>query len=269
MLYVISKVLWIILQPSAFLMIVLVTGLSLTRTRRGERTGKRLAWFAAASLLLCGVLPVSTLLLLPLENRFPTASVPQGSADYAGIIVLGGAEDGRISAARGQLHTNEAGERISQAATLALRLPTTRIAFTGGAAFSALGEISAAEPIAAWWISLGISPARIITENRSRTTYENALYLRQLLKPKPGERWLLVTSAAHMPRAMGVFRHTGFTVTAYPVDFRTSGLDELADPSTSIPAGLKRLDDAAKEWIGLLAYWLMGRTSALFPGPAP
>ncbi len=267
MFYVASKILWVFLQPSASLMAVLLAGLWLARTQRWRRTGSRLAWLSAAGLLIGGVLPIGTLLLLPLEQRFPPLVVPPGSTTYAGIIVLGGGEDGRISAARGQLHTNEAGERIAQAANLALALPTARLAFAGGAAFPVLGEVNATASVTQWWSSLGIAPARIVTEGDSRTTYENALNLRAIVKPTPSDRWLLVTSAAHMPRAMGVFRHAGFAVTAYPVDFRTTGRDEMADLSTSIPGGLKRLDDATKEWIGLVAYRIMGRTAEIFPAP--
>lgn len=71
-----------------------------------------------------------------------------------------------------------------------------------------------------------------------------------------------------MPRAVGVFRAAGFDVTAYPVDYRTRGWGDALRPFDSIPAGLARLDRAAKEWIGLLAYALTGRTNALFPAAA-
>jgi uncharacterized SAM-binding protein YcdF (DUF218 family) len=112
---------------------------------------------------------------------------------------------------------------------------------------------------------LGGDLARIYRESRPRTTSEDALYAAALLKPKPSERWLLVTSALHMPRAVGCFRTAGFHVEPYPVEFRT----DRAHPFTAFAPGseaLNRLDTAAKEWIGLVAYRLMGKTDALFPG---
>ena len=115
--------------------------------------------------------------------------------------------------------------------------------------------------------SLGIPRGRIETERQSRNTIENAELSKALAKPKPGERWLLVTSAYHMPRSIGVFRRVGFPVEAYPVDWRTRGPIDLAIPFESITAGLRRTDTAVHEWIGLFAYWLSGRTSALFPAP--
>ena len=59
-------------------------------------------------------------------------------------------------------------------------------------------------------------------ERRSRNTQENAEFSKALVAPKEGERWLLVTSAFHMPRSVGLFRKAGFAVEPYPVDWRVS-----------------------------------------------
>jgi uncharacterized SAM-binding protein YcdF (DUF218 family) len=88
-----------------------------------------------------------------------------------------------------------------------------------------------------------------------------------LIKPRPGERWLLITSAYHMPRAVGCFRRAGLSVEAYPVDWRTGGRRGLTTPSGSVAGGLDRADVAVREWLGLVAYWITGRTSDLFPAP--
>jgi uncharacterized SAM-binding protein YcdF (DUF218 family) len=70
-----------------------------------------------------------------------------------------------------------------------------------------------------------------------------------------------------MPRAIGAFRRAGFPVEAFPVDWRTRGPIDLWLPFESVTAGLRRTDTATHEWIGLIAYWLTGRTSELFPAP--
>jgi uncharacterized SAM-binding protein YcdF (DUF218 family) len=85
--------------------------------------------------------------------------------------------------------------------------------------------------------------------------------------PQPGQRWLLVTSASHMPRAVGVFRQIGWPVIAYPVDYRTAGGASIG----TLPNVSRRwleFDDAIRAWIGLIAYWLAGRIASPFPGPA-
>src|SRR5437762_14334468 len=114
---------------------------------------------------------------------------------------------------------------------------------------------------------LGIVRARILLEHRSSNTVENAIFSKALAQPKPGERWLLVTSAHHLPRAVGVFRKAGFPVEAYPVDWRTRGAEDALRPFASVGDGLRRSDTAVREWVGLAVYWLTGRSSELFPGP--
>jgi uncharacterized SAM-binding protein YcdF (DUF218 family) len=115
--------------------------------------------------------------------------------------------------------------------------------------------------------SFGIASERLAFDEDSRDTMENAVFSRKIAQPKPGERWLLVTSAYHMPRAIGVFRRAGFAVEAYPADWRTRGPIDMARPFGSLADGLKRTDTAVREWLGLLAYRLTGRTGELFPGP--
>ena len=115
--------------------------------------------------------------------------------------------------------------------------------------------------------SLGIPRARITLEDRSRNTVENAVLSKAIAQPKPGERWLLVTSAHHLPRAVGVFRKAGFPVEAYPVDWRTRGPEDALRPFASVGDGLRRSDTAVREWVGLAVYWLTGRSSELFPAP--
>jgi uncharacterized SAM-binding protein YcdF (DUF218 family) len=114
---------------------------------------------------------------------------------------------------------------------------------------------------------LGVPPGRLIPEDRSRNTVENAVFSKELAAPKEGERWLLVTSAYHMPRAIGAFRRAGFEVEAYPVDWRTRGAVDALRPFQTVGDGLKRTDTAVREWVGLFVYWLTGRSSELFPAP--
>jgi uncharacterized SAM-binding protein YcdF (DUF218 family) len=112
----------------------------------------------------------------------------------------------------------------------------------------------------------GGDPSRIYMEPRPRTFFEDALYAAALLKPKPTERWLLVTQAMHMPRAVGCFRLAGFQVEPYPVEFQTNDTHPFAGFISGYHAWYD-LDTAAKEWISLIGYRLMGKTDALFPGP--
>ncbi len=265
--YMLTKSAWFFAQPSSMLCLLVFAGLALSARDRWVRAGRRMAWSGLALLGIGGLSPVPNALILPLEQRFPAPVIEFGSIRFHGIIVLGGSEDGRISKARQQLTMNEAAERVVEGGRLALQLPATRLVFTGGVAQVFATDPAGGAAIAAFWQSIGIGASRIVTEDHSRTTYENAILTRDLVKPMLGQRWLLVTSAAHMPRSIGTFRQVGFDVTAYPVDYRTAGGGDLVRFFDSLPHGLRRLDDAAKEWIGLLGYWVTGRSAALYPAP--
>ena len=113
----------------------------------------------------------------------------------------------------------------------------------------------------------GIARERVLLETRSRNTAENAEFTKNLANPKPAERWLLVTSAQHMPRAIGCFRRVGFQVEAYPTGWLTGAKKTELTPSAIFSSGLGGFDSAVREWIGLLVYRLSGKTSELLPAP--
>jgi uncharacterized SAM-binding protein YcdF (DUF218 family) len=265
MFFYLSKVLGFVTVPSNLLIFTGLFGLLLTATR-WRRAGMRLMGAALLLLAVAGYSPLANLLIEPLEDRFPPWNASRGAPD--GIIVLGGAINPEVSAARGAPQLNEAAERITAGVELARRYPSAKLVYSGGSANMIFINAMEADQALTLMLGLGVPRERLVIERRSRTTAENAVYSKQLLRPQPEQRWLLVTSAAHMPRAIGVFRKAGFAVEAYPVDWRTRGPGDLV-PFNVLSGGLARLDTAAHEWIGLLAYWLAGKTSELLPSPEP
>lgn len=264
MFFVLSKILGFIAIPSNLVISLGLCGALLLLTRYA-RAGRRLA---VASLLLLAVLgfsPIGNALIIPLEQRFPSWDAARGAP--AGIVVLGGAISPDISAERDAVALNEAAERVTIVAELARRYPDARIVFSGGTGALIYSEGIEAEFARRLFESFGIARERILLEQRSRNTVENALFSKDIAQPKAGERWLLVTSAYHLPRAVGVFRKAGFAVEAYPVDWRTRGTQDVLRPFFTLGDGLRRTDTAAREWVGLVVYWLMGLSSELFPGP--
>jgi uncharacterized SAM-binding protein YcdF (DUF218 family) len=266
MFFIASKILGFFALPSNLLITLGILGLVLTRTR-WSRAGRRLAAASILLIALFGLSPLGNALILPLEDRFPAWDAARGAPD--GIVVLGGAVDELVSMARADVELNEAAERMTAAVALARRYPAARVVFSGGTGHLLYQSGNEAEVAVRLFESLGIAHDRITAEDRSRTTAENAAFTRELIDPKPTERWLLITSAHHMPRAMGVFRRVGFAVEPYPVDWRTRGPADLARPFANVGDGLRRTDVAMREWIGLVAYRLSGRSSELFPGPLP
>ena len=262
--YVLSKLLWFFATPSNALVLATLTGVLLAATR-WRRTGLGIALAGLAGLLVGGLSPLAHMFTLPLEERFPV--FVEDGRPVAGAIVLGGAVQADETMLRGQLTVNEAAERVIALADLARRYPQAKIVFTGGTGELSLDRAAEADGLLAGLPALGIGSHRILIERKSRTTYENALFTRALVDPKPGETWLLVTSAWHMPRAMTTFRRAGFAVTAYPVDFRTKGERSLASPFGAVADGLRRLDLVTKEWVGLVVYRLVGYSDEVLPGP--
>ncbi len=264
MFFTLSKILGFFALPSNLLMTIGLVGLVLLLTRF-----TRLAsWLVVTSLVLIAVAgwsPLGNALILPLEQRFPPWDASRGPPD--GIVILGGAIAEDVSAARGAVALNEAAERLTVGAELARRYPNARIVFSGGNS-SLIFEGGAEATFAVrQLLALGVAHERITAEEQSRNTIENAVFSRLIANPRPGECWLLVTSAYHMPRAMAAFRAAGFPVEAYPVDWRTRGSIDAAWPSASLGDGLRRTDTAVREWIGLVAYRLAGKTAELFPSP--
>jgi uncharacterized SAM-binding protein YcdF (DUF218 family) len=259
-----AKIGWFLVEPTNLLASLALLGAALGFTRF-RVLGRRLALSAAAAILTLGLSPAANWLILPLETRFPVPDLAGRRID--GVIVLGGAIQERQTLAHGPLAINEAGERILALADLARRFPEARILFTGGAGVYANAPLPEGEILRQRLGTLGLAPDRVTIESASVDTWENATLSKPLMRPQPGETWLLVTSAWHMPRAVGIFRRLDWPVLAYPVDHRTAGWADAWRGFTSVADGLKRSDVAAREWLGLLAYRLAGRTDRLLPGP--
>lgn len=268
MFYALSKIAYFLVQPSSMAVLLVAAGLLLQRRRR-EKAGTRLAISGLVLLVVLGLSPLGNALVLPLEQRFAEAREPVAEDRVSGIVILGGFEDGWVSAGRGGLGLNEAAERLTESIRLARRLPDAKVIFTGGAGSVLFSTADAAGAVGEFLAAVGIPRERIVLEAKSRNTHENAVFTADIVKPQPGQRWVLVTSAYHMPRSVGIFRKAGFDELPWPVDYRTQGWGDAARPFDSIPDGFKRLDLAAKEWIGLVAYYVTGRSSELWPGPLP
>lgn len=264
MFFAASKMFGFFIVPSNGMIVIGLLGLLLLMTRF-----TRLAsWLIITSVVLiavAGLSPLGNALILPLEQRFPPWDSSRGPPD--GIVVLGGAISPDVSAARGSTSLNENAERITAAAELARRYPNARIIYSGGSNTLIFAEGIEAAYAVRQLEALGVDHDRITAEEQSRNTIENAAFSRLIADPKPGERWLLVTSAAHMPRAMAAFRAVHFSVEAYPVDWRTSGPIDATRPFSSLSDGLGQTDTAMHEWAGLVAYWISGKTTTLFPAP--
>jgi uncharacterized SAM-binding protein YcdF (DUF218 family) len=263
--FILSKTIGIMLLPTNFLIGIGVLGAVLLATRFAS-AGYKLLIASVVLLAICGFSPLGYLMLYPLEQRFPPWDAAQGAP--TGIVVLGGTIDSDVSAAREVPVIAAAANRILAAAALAHRYPDAQIVFSGGSP-KLRTDTREADYAASLFESLGISRERLIIERRSRNTEENAEFSKEITAPKAGERWLLVTSAYHMPRSVGLFRKAGFAVEPYPVDWHVGGREDLLRFTGFAVDGLDRVNIGMREWMGLIAYWATGKVDRLLPGPSP
>ena len=263
MTFILGKLGWALLQPGNLLLLCLLAGVFLLL--RGRRRGELLVVIAAIGLLLLAVAPIGSVMMLVLEQRFPRPPALPERVD--GIVVLGGGVDPRISLAYGEAVFNGSIARVITGAALARHHPEAKLALVGGEGeFFPVG-FAEARATSSFMLEEGIAATRIISEERSRSTHENAVFAKELIRPGPSQNWVLVTSAFHMPRAIAAFRAVDWQVIPYPVDFKV-------DPRTGLRANFNLLDGlgmsttAGKEWAGLIGYRLLGWTRELFPAPA-
>jgi len=264
MFFYVAKILWFFVQPINLAIFLLLAGLL-----AGVLGRRRLL---VAGMVLSALVLVATAwtllganLLNPLEERF--ARPVQLPDRIDGIVVLGGGLEGQINLARGGYEVNRGGDRFIETAVLALRHPEARVVVSGGDGSLVLAGEGDGDTAPRLLTALGVARERLILENKSRDTFENAVFTRQMVTPEPGETWLLVTSAFHMPRSMALFEKAGFSVLPWPTDYRTSGREGVGFFTDNASDSIDNTSLALREWIGLVAYWLSGRIDSPFPGP--
>lgn len=266
MFHLVSAIGWLFLQPLSLVAILIAVSL-LTAFFGWRRLSMAAGGLSFLVLVLSAWTTLGALVLGSLEDRFQKPVPIPVSVD--GIIVLGGGLEGSINMARGGHELNSSGDRFVEVAILARRFPQAKILISGGQGAVFLAGEGDADTAPRLLTALGVAADRLVLENRSRDTYENAVFSRKLVEPAAGETWLLVTSAFHMPRAVGVFRKAGFPVTPWPVDYKTAGNETPGLAEDNALDSLRNTTLGIREWIGLMAYRVAGRTDELFPGPKP
>lgn len=262
MFFYLSKLFWIVAQPINLIGILVLAGIVLALLRF-RRLGIAFSFAGFAILALGAWSSLGAVLLHPLEDRF---SRPDPAPEtVAGIVVLGGGFEGGVNLARGGYELNASGDRFVEAAILARRYPAARVVVTGGTGTLRLDGEGDGDTAPKLLTALGVAPERLVLETRSRNTHENALFTRALVQPQPGETWLLVTSAFHMPRSVGLFRKAGFSVVPWPADYRTAGTETFGLAQDNMLDSIANLSIAIREWIGLAAYRLTDRIDRILP----
>lgn len=256
-----SKLVWLLIAPDSLLLLLMLVAWVLL-WRGACRPAKWLMSFLFVVLLAVALLPLGDWLLYPLEARF--SANPELPEKVDGIIVLSGAQDALLSAVWNQAEMLDGAERDIAFLELARRYPGARLVFTGGTGSMVHQEYKEADVAKKLFEQQGLDLRRVVFERNSRNTFENAMFSMARVKPKAGERWVLITTAFHMPRSIGIFCKAGWRMIPYPVDHRTMP-GNLLRVDFDLSGHLRDLKIGVREWVGLLAYYLTGKTTALLP----
>ena len=263
MFFIASKVLWFIAQPLSVIVLLLMLGMLLA-VLKWRRTAFVIHIGVVLIIVLMGYTTLGSVLIQPLENRFSRpAAFPE---NIAAIIVLGGATVGDVSRSRDVSELNAAGDRMTEALVLARAYPSAPIIFSGGVGSLTGGGETEAETARRFFLAQGIEAYRLILEGEARNTAENASLTQTLLADYPGPA-LLVTSAFHMPRSMGLFRAQDIDVISWPTDYRSTGTEIFRVSMGDAVENFSLASTAMQEWIGLIVYAATGRISEVLPSP--
>jgi len=254
MFFILSKTLAILLEPLAhpYILLVLAGLMRLLRRRRMMRVCVGLAVILP---LLYATLPLSTAPLRILENSH---EVPKITQQVDGIIVLGGhTGDGWVSETRDQPQQNAAADRMTKAVMLHRQQPQAMLIFSGFSGALSPRGWNEAETTRRLLAELGLAESGALFEVTSRNTWENAVNSLKVAVPQPGSRWILVTSASHMPRAVAAFTAAGWDgLIPYPTDFRTARTNT---PPFDFSTGTDAVRNWLHEYVGFAVYWMTGR----------
>lgn len=261
MFFVASKIFWALAQPlNAFCLLALI---GLAARAVWPKEGQGIMNFALILILVFGVVPVGPMALTWLERQYPTPRALPDKID--GVIVLGGGFDSYLTQTSGHIVANDNVDRAFCFVEIAKKHPGAKLVFSGGS-----GDIlhpDAMESLDArlFFHLSGLDSAKIIYETQSRNTYENGYYTKEMVKPKAGENWVLVTSAYHMPRSVGIFEKLDWKVIPYQCDPRTNGSYSIGGSLPNVTGNFSALNIALREIIGLIVYNLTGKSAFIIP----
>lgn len=263
--FILSKLFWIVCQPLSLAFLLGAFGFLAGLLRR---RGLSLVAVGLSGVILFVALFTTTgsYMVQTLEDRFPRPAAGD-PADLSCMIVLGGGFDNHSDTYRGGYNMNGAGDRFIETLRLARKYPQAKILVSGGDGTITQNELGDAVIAQRMFADFGIAKDRTLDDGDSRTTFENAINTKQLLAANGLSHCLLITSGFHMPRSVGIFRKLDIDVIPWVVDYRSSGQEYPGLDFTQPQQNAGLLSTAVREWIGMVAYYALGRTSALYPGP--
>jgi uncharacterized SAM-binding protein YcdF (DUF218 family) len=250
--FVLSKILDVLLSPLAWAILLVGAGL-LLRERR-PRASRGCLGGALAVLYLFSIEPVALGLWSSLEAD-PPKSAPR-EEPYDVVVLLGGLVEEGPTELHGLAMYNENVERLLVTRELLADGRAKKVLLSGGAASGR--SVIEARILADELARMGIARDRMVLEEISRNTRENAVEAKRIADREGWQSMVVVTSAFHMRRALGCFRKVGLSPDTLPVDFRTYRFELLRASFLPRTGALNTSAVAIRELFGRVVYRLQG-----------
>jgi uncharacterized SAM-binding protein YcdF (DUF218 family) len=254
-----SKLLPLFIYPIGLSSLMMMASI-VAIVKRRSKLAILLITLAATLLLVTSSGMFSNWIVRSLEQQYLPGEVPQAEA----IVLLGGATNSQL-APRPWVEISDEGDRVLYAAKLYREGKAPLIIPTGGRIEWKGPGTSEAEDMTILMETMGVPRSAIILEPKALNTYENAVNVKTILEERKIDRFLLVTSAAHMPRSMMIFRKLGLNAIATPTDYQKSNLESQLTRMESrllnlFPDAdnLRDTNRAIKEYVGMVIYKLKG-----------
>lgn len=251
----ISKLAWLFIAPDSLFVLLFVFG-TLLLWKNKLKWSKRIFTFLCAIVLFIGFFPIGDWILYPLESKY---KVNPELKHVDGIIVLSGAINPERTRLWNQTVINDSSERLFAFIALSKKYPEARLVYTGGSGDITNQHDKHADVAARLFREQGLDTTKIAFESESRNTSESSILTKKIVNPQKDEKWVLITTAWHMPRSIGIFCKADWLVIPYPVDFRTKP-DKLFRIEWSFSGHLSQLKIGIKEWLGVLVYSVTGKS---------
>jgi len=257
--FYLSKFLWLIINPFNILIFLLLVTIFFLFLKKNKLMYFFLSLFLIV-LVSFGIFPLGKFLIYKLEKNYHNEIILPDKVD--GLLILGGATNPFLSDEYNQINLNDSVERLVESITLIKKYTEATIIFTGGSGSIHNPKMDHARIAKQFFVQVGLDTDKMIFENKSRNTYENILYSKNIVKPKKNEKWIVITSAFHMNRAIFIGEKNDWALIPYAVDFFQPKKFKYR-PNLSLLNNFNQMQRGSHEWIGLMAYYLMGRTSRI------
>ena len=255
-----SKIIWLILNPfNIFVFFNLLTIILFFFNLK--KITITIFFINSFFLLIVSFFPIGNYLIYQIEKEYHSnIQIPE---KLDGILILGGATNALMFKEYNQINVNDSAERLIESVKIIKKFKNSKVIFSGGSGILNRSDLGHSQVAKSFYSLMGLNTDKIIFENKSKNTFENILFSKNIAKPKNNDRWLLITSAAHMKRAILVGLKQDWYLIPYAVDFQNTKKFQFT-PNLNLLSNLYSFQKASHEWTGLLAYYLMNRTKKVF-----